>query len=66
MGIDRYIKNQDMDRPLIRVLADVYDDIFFHGECFSTILNNIDRVHFDYFHQLALIFIEPFHLDFRP
>lgn len=63
MEISRYLQNQDGRQSLIQVLSDVYDDIFFHNECFNLILDNIDNVHLDYFTSNASDFYKA--LPFR-
>lgn len=49
MAVKRFLKNQDTEHSLIRVLADIYDESFFHQETFGTILHHIDDIHLDYY-----------------
>lgn len=49
IAVDSFVKNQDVTHSLIKQMADVYDRLFFDGETFGLILDNIEKIHVHHF-----------------
>jgi hypothetical protein len=66
VALESFVRNQKDVHSFIKLITDVYYELFFKNETFGLILDNMDKIHVHHFLPTAQIFHTRCHSDIKP